>query len=153
MNDTTPRKDAYTLRLRLGLAALILGFAIFVLGAIPARFGVDRSQVTGFVQISVFLFGLAIMCVGGYVSLNTLWNGQQKTILADIGIRLAATGYVIAVSSGLADIFGFGSHPFPAIPSFGTIQVVGVILGEATIALGFLLFTPNPRRPKVEPGG
>jgi len=148
MNDTTPRKSNQNLRIRLGLIVLLAGYLVFLLGINPAIFGVDRSTVFGFVQISVFLVGLAMVCIGGYVILNALWNGRQKSILADIGIRLVATGYVVSVTSGLADIFGLGSHPFPNIPSFGGIQITGVLLGEVTIFLGFILFIPDPRKSK-----
>lgn len=148
MNDTKPRKNGQRLRLRTGLITLILGFIIFILGIQPNFFKLDRSSVTGFVQIAVFVIGLAMICIGGYISLNSLWNGNDKTILADIGIRLVATGYVVAAASGLADIFAIGSHPFPNIPSFGNIQAYGVMLGQAIIILGFLLFTPSPRRAK-----
>jgi hypothetical protein len=54
---------------------------------------------------------------------------------------------VIAVTSGMADIFGIGTHPFPMIPYFGPVQAAGVILGQATIAIGFLLMIP-PRNPQ-----
>ncbi len=138
--DTTPRRDYRRFRIRIGLIGLLVGLIIFTLGTNPAVFGLDRSPVTGFISITVLLVGLALICIGGYIAINATWNGTQKTILADIGIRLIATGYVIAVASALADIFGFGSHPFPGIPSFGFVQVIGVILGEFTIALGFLLF-------------
>jgi multisubunit Na+/H+ antiporter MnhG subunit len=84
------------------------------------------------------------MCVGGYFSLNALWNGTQKTIVADIGLRLVSTGYVVAVASGMADIFGIGSHPFPNVPYFGPWQAVGVMLGEVIIAIGFLMLIPYP---------
>jgi hypothetical protein len=146
MLDTTPRRNNKPARIRLGLIVLFAGLIIFVLGVNPAVFGLDRSLVFGFVQITVFLSGLALICIGGYIVLNVLWNGRQKSIIADIGIRLVATGYVIAVSSGLADLIGLGSHPFPNIPSFGGVQIIGVLLGEATIALGFLLFIPYNRQ-------
>lgn len=146
MNDTTPRFSNTNFRRRIGLALLILGFTLFILGVYPWVFGLDRSPVTGFVQITVFQFGLALICIGGYIALNVFWNGHEKTIAADIGIRLVATGYVISVASGLADVFGIGSHPFPSVPSFGTIQAVGVMIGEVIIALGFLLFIPWPSR-------
>lgn len=142
MIDTIPRKNGQRLRLRTGLIITILGFLLFVLGVRPTIFQLDRSPVTGFVQITVFLIGLGLVCVGGYICLNLLWNGQEKSILADIGIRLVGTGYVIVVASGLADIFAIGSHPYPNIPSFGNVQAYGVMLGEFTIALGFLLFIP-----------
>jgi hypothetical protein len=108
-------------------------------------FNLDRSPVTGFVQIAVFLVGLAIICIGGYFTLNALWNGSEKTIAADVGLRLVATGYVIAVASGMADVFGFGTHPFPKIPYFGPLQALGVMVGEAVIALGFFMLIPFHR--------
>jgi len=133
-------------RLRLGVGATILGLVIYLLGVDPGLFGMDRSPVMGFVQISVLLIGLAFMCLGGYITLNALWNGSQKSILADIGLRLVATGYLVAVASGMADILGFGNHPFPRIPYFGPLQAIGVIIGEVSIAVGFLMIIPYPRK-------
>lgn len=141
---TTPRNGR--LRVRFGLAITLIGLLVFLLGANPGMFGLDRSPVIGFVQIAVFLIGLAIICVGGYVTLASYWNGREKTIAADLGQRLVSTGYVIAVAAGMADVFGFGSHPFPAVPYFGPLQAAGVIVGEAVIALGFILLLPV-RRP------
>ena len=129
-------------RIRFGLAFTIIGFIVFLIGAEPGLFGLDRSPVTGFVQIAVFLVGLAMMCLGGYICLNGLWNGKEKTIGADIGLRMVSTGYVIAVVSGMADIFGFGSNLEPQSAYFGPWQMRGVILGEAVIALGFILLIP-----------
>ncbi len=126
-------------KVRLGLIAILIGLLIYLIGADPGLFSLDRSPVTGFVQIAVFLVGLALICMGGYLSLDALWNGSQKSILADIGLRLVSTGYVIAVASGMADIFGFGNQPLPNIPYFGPWQAIGVIVGEAVIAFGFLL--------------
>ena len=146
MMDTVPRKSNQAMRIRLGLVVLLVGFLIYTLGVKPTSYGMDRSPVMGFVQLAVLLIGLALICISGYVTLGALWNGRQKTILADIGIRLAATGYVIAFFSGLADIMGLGSHPFPNIPSFGHVQVIGILVGEAIIVLGLILFIPSPRK-------
>jgi hypothetical protein len=130
-----------------GLGLTIFGFLVFLLGANPGLFNLDRSPVIGFVQIAVFLVGLAIICIGGYISLAALWDGNEpKTIAADIGLRLVSTGYVIAVASGMADVFGIGTQPWPEIPYFGIWQARGVIIGEATIALGFLLLIPFNKR-------
>jgi hypothetical protein len=150
MNDTQPRKNNHDIRLRLGLITLAIGLVIFTLGVKPSLFGIDRSPVTGFVQLAVLLIGLALMCIGGYAALNPFWNGSQKSIIADIGLRVVATGYVIAVVASLADIFGFGSQPFPRVPSFGPVQALGVMLGEAAIAIGFLLFIHYPDRRRHE---
>lgn len=146
-------------RIRLGFLLTLIGFLTFILGAIPALFGLDRSPVIGFVQIAVFLIGLGIICLGGFVLINSLWNGTQKTILADIGLRLVSTGYVIAFVSGMADVFGFGSQVSPDIPYYGPWQQTGVLIGEAVIALGFIFQIPfrlpqhsagNPVEEKLE---
>ena len=151
MNDISARRTNQGLRLRIGLAFVILGLLVFTLGVDPGLFGLDRSPIVGFVQISVFLIGLAIICLGGYLVLNALWIGLEKTIAADIGYRLVATGYVIAVVSGMADVFGFGSQPFPFIPYFGPYQATGVMFGQIMIISGFLLLIPYPSR-KEESG-
>ena len=141
--ETTPLPDdPSTPRIIVSIAITLIGLLIFVIGAKPDWFGWDRSPVVGFVQIAVFLVGLAIICFGGYVGLLTLWWGRERTIVSDIGTRLVATGYVIAVFAGLADIFGMGSQSFPQVPYFGPWQATGVLIGQGIIVLGFLLFIP-----------
>ena len=147
-NGTQPAQrisNGRLLRIRFGLGASIVGLLVFLLGSEPGLFALDRSPVTGFVQIAVFLVGLGIICLGGFISLNTLWNGATKTIIYDIGLRLVATGYVIAVASGMADVFGFGSQTLPAVPRFGAWQKIGVISGQFVIAVGFLMMISYPR--------
>jgi len=129
-------------RIRVGLVTTFIGLFVFTVGAKPGWFGWDRSPVVGFVQISVFLIGLAIICLGGYISLLALWKGAPRTIAADIGLRLVSTGYVIAVFSGMADVFGMGSQPPPQVPYFGPWQATGVLIGQIVIAVGFLLLIP-----------
>ena len=146
MRERNNRRNYRRFRIRVGLAIVILGLLIFMLGVSPGLFGLDRSPVVGFVQISVFLVGLAIICLGGYITLNTLWNGKEKTIAADIGFRLVSTGYVLSVASGMADIFGFGAQPLPQIPYFGPWQALGVIIGEVFITIGFLMLVPYPKK-------
>jgi hypothetical protein len=143
MNEITPRSNFMRLRVRVGLVVVLLGLFFFILGAEPGWFGLDRSPVVGFVQIAVFLVGLGIICLGGYISLAALWNGAPKSIASDIGLRLVATGYVIAVACGMADVFGFGSHMYPdRIPKFGYLQAGGVLIGQVVIGVGFVLLIP-----------
>jgi hypothetical protein len=130
------------MRIRSGLLVTLFGLFVFLVGAHPSLFGLDRSQVVGFVQISVFLVGLAIICIGGYTSLMSFWRNGSRTIAADIGSRLVATGYVVAIFSGMADIFGLGSHTSPLAPVFGPWQIAGVQIGELLITIGFLLLIP-----------
>ncbi len=143
---TTRPVQTYRTRAMIGLAFTLFGLLVFLFGAQPSLFGLDRSPVVGFVQISVFLIGLAIICLGGYASLVALWMGQAISIAADIGLRLVATGYVIAVFSGLADVLGIGSQSPPKVPFFGPWQARGVELGQVFIGVGFLLLLPYTRR-------
>jgi hypothetical protein len=129
-------------RVRFGLVVTVLGFFIFVVGAKPAWFGWDRSPVVGFIQVSVLLVGLGIICVGGYMGLLALWKGQERTIAADIGMRLVATGYVVSVFAGMADVFGMGTQTLPDVPFFGPLQARGIVIGQALVAVGFLLMIP-----------
>jgi hypothetical protein len=129
-------------RLRVGVATSLLGLFIFTVGAKPDWFGWDRSPVVGFVQITVFLVGMGVMCLGGYLGLLGLWKGQPRTIVADIGLRLVSTGYVISIFAGMADVAGMGSQPLPGVPYFGPWQAMGVLIGEILIALGFLMLIP-----------
>jgi hypothetical protein len=132
-------------RIRFGVGLTIFGFIIFIIGAKPEWLGLDRSPVVGFVQIVVFLIGLAIICLGGYVGLAALWGNEEKSIIADIGLRLVATGYVISVFTGMADIFGMSVQANPEVPFFGPWQAGGVALGMAVVALGLLMLVPYHR--------
>jgi hypothetical protein len=148
MNSTSRKPPLKRLRVRAGLFVILFGFFLFILGAKPEFFGLDRSPVVGFVQIAVFLTGLGIICIGGYAALNGLWNGYSKTITSDIGLRLVSTGFVIAVACGMADIFGFGSEIAPVVPNFGRWQMIGVLIGEITIAIGFIMLIPFKPHPQ-----
>jgi len=149
MNEKRTSSSNGKFRIRLGMIMMLVGFVIFIIGAMPDVFGLDRSSVIGFVQIAVFLVGLAIICLGGFICMNGLWNNHPKTILADIGLRLVSTGLVIAVVSGMADIFGFGSNLSPEIPLYGYVQSMGVLFGEAVIILGFIFQIPFSTRSRA----
>ncbi len=157
-SDTTPLPPEFApeglpsrMRIRVGLILTLTGLLVFLIGVRPALFGLDRSPVVGFIQIAVFLIGLAVMCIGGYIGLMSFWRNGSRTIAADIGSRLVATGYVVAVFAGMADVFGFGTQIPPRIPLFGPWQATGVQIGEALIAIGFLLLIPYRRpKPKIE---
>jgi hypothetical protein len=148
--DTSPENIPSRVRIRVGLLIVLFGSFVFLVGIRPALFGLDRSPVVGFVQISVFLVGLAIICIGGYISLIAFWRNRTRTIIADIGPRLVATGYVVAVFSGMADVFGFGTQVRPRVPLFGPWQATGVQIGEVLIAIGFLLLIPYRVPKKAE---
>ena len=128
-------------RVQAGLGLTVLGLFLFILGARPSLFGLDRSPVIGFVQITVFEIGLGIICLGGYISLKVLWKNQKATITSGFGARFLATGYVISVFAGMADIIGIGSQRLPLI-FYGPLQTLGVLLGQGLSAFGLLMLIP-----------
>jgi len=147
MNQTTPNPESNPMdfsidRVRLGLLVSIIGLFFMVFGAKPEWFGLDQSPVVGFVQITIFLIGLAIICIGGYVGLDALWNGFEKSIVADIGVRLISTGYVISLFSGMADVFGMTVQQSSKMPFFGPWQEAGMEVGMVIIAAGVLMIIP-----------
>jgi hypothetical protein len=140
--DTSAQEPPSRTRVRFGLIVTLLGFFILIVGSKPAWFGWDNSPMVGFIQVSILLVGLGILCLGGYLSLLALWKGRQRTISADIGMRLVATGYVVSVFAGMADLFGMGTQVTSSGPYFGPLQSRGIVLGQAIIAIGFLLMMP-----------
>ena len=140
--NTEPAIRLSYLRIRFSIISIMVGLFVFLIGAKPSWFGVDRSPVVGFVQIAVFLVGLSMICAGGYIGLSALWGTEQRSIMADIGLRLVGTGYVVAIFAGMADVFGMGSQPLPDVPYFGPWQAGGVLIGESIIAIGFLMVIP-----------
>lgn len=147
MNDfIIERNEISRTALKIGLLTTFLGLFVFMMGAKPEWFDMDRSPVVGFVQIAVFLVGLALICVGGYIGLTALWGDSERSIAADIGLRLVSTGYVLSVFTGMADVFGMGTQPLPGVPFFGPLQSVGMEIGQAVIALGFLMTVPYRRK-------
>ena len=130
------------LRVRFSLISVGFGLSIFVMGAKPNWFGWSTIPEVGFIQIAVFLVGLGLICMGGFIGISALWGREQRSILADFGSRLIGTGYVIALFAGMADVFGLGAQTLPDVPYFGPLQAVGVLIGQFVIAAGFLMFLP-----------
>jgi len=130
-------------RANIGLGLTISGFLIFIMGADPRIVNLDRSLYVGFLQILTFSLGLAMICLGGFISFKVCQRqGSTQSLAQDIGVRLVATGYLIAMVSAMADVFGFGTQAWPAVPFFGPTQASGVVAGEMIIAVGFLLYMP-----------
>ncbi|MGD2057293.1 MAG: hypothetical protein PVF85_04490 [Anaerolineales bacterium] len=140
----TPLTRRQIRRARRRMTVVLLGLFIFLIGVRPNLIGMDRSPVVGFVQIGVWLTGLAILLIGAYATVRVVRNGLSTSLRADIGIRLIATGYVIAAVASLADFIGVGAQRMPLI-AFGPVQVIGLAIGVFVSLLGVILYWP-PRK-------
>lgn len=141
------------LRWRLGLALAGVGWGVYLLGIRPNWFGLETAPGIGLVQTMVFVAGWLIFCLGAGVAGLAFWpQGDELPWRADIGVRLIATGALIVVVAALADVFGFGSHPWPERPSFGPWQRAGMLLGMAVTLVGVLALWPPHQPPAETPG-
>lgn len=134
---------------RIWMSSVLVGLFLFVIGVNPDMISMDRSPVVGFVQVGVWLFGLALMFIGAYAALHILRNKRPLSLRAEIGERLIATGYVVAAAASLADFIGIGSHEIPDLV-FGPIQIIGLVVGIATALLGIALYWPRRQREAEE---
>ena len=130
---------------RLAQTAVVIvaaGFIVFLVGLFPGLIGLDFTGGVGLLQIGVFLVGLALMTLGTYIYLYaTRHRGQPMRLRHDIGVRLMATGVIIASASGFADVLGIGSHYGIERPLFGPVQAAGVALSMLVIVVGISLYS------------
>jgi hypothetical protein len=127
----------------------LLGLFLFLLGIHPGLFGLDRSYVIGYLQTVVFLCGLGVVVISTY-AMETLLrhSGQPLSIREDIGVRLAATGYVLFAVSCASDLIGLGSHPLPGPPHMGVLQSLGLLTSSLLTVLGLIMYIPGRKKPE-----
>jgi len=131
------------MRRQVGAALLGLGFAVALVGAKPEWFHLSLSPAIGLLQLLTFLFGLGLAALGAYLRLLAAWRVHDALPLrADLGVRIAATGYILVAVAALADILGFGSHPNPSEAYFGPWQRWGMGIGLGVMMVGFLIALP-----------
>jgi hypothetical protein len=128
---------------------VLIGLFIFIIGVEPDLIGMDRSPVVGFVQVGVWMTGLAFVLLGSYATVRVVRNHRPSSLRADIGMRLIATGYVVAAAASLADFIGIGSHQLPFV-HFGPLQVVGLAVGVLLSLLGVILYWPRRGERRAE---
>lgn len=169
MNETPKKKSTYVLnkpepydpieteraverphqqnQFRFGLWSTVIGYGVLVLGAKPSFFGLDRSPVIGFVQTAVMILGLGLLCLGGYYCNRSFFRRNPESLTSGFGIRIVWTGFIWSMFTGMADVFGIGSHPLPGVPFFGPLQSDGVVVGQCITAVGLvMLFIPSIER-------
>jgi hypothetical protein len=136
------RDNLSTSRLaRFGVAVVVFGFFFFVIGVFPDLIRLGITPGIGLLQIGAFLVGISIMTLGAYIyAYATRHRAMPRRLREDIGLRLMATGLVIAYATGFADVLGIGSHFGAERPLFGLWQAAGVALGVFIIITGIILY-------------
>jgi hypothetical protein len=126
--------------------SLILGVLGLVLSAIALGaeiVGLDLTPGFGMVQMFQLLIGLTLLTIAGYLRIHSLRSSDTpRSLQADVGIRLGATGLVFAYVSGVSDLIGIGTHVDPSFdrPFVGPIQLGGLLIGVVIITVGLLLY-------------
>jgi hypothetical protein len=137
-----PRPDLGSSRLaRAGVAIIVVGFFIFVLGIFPDLIRLDLTEGIGLLQIGLFLLGISVMTLGAYsYAYATRHRALPRRLREDVGVRLMATGLVIAYATGFADKLGIGSHFGAERPLLGPLQALGIFMGVCVIGAGIILY-------------
>lgn len=131
---------------RFGAGLVGLSFVIFVVGVYPEFFSLDFTGGFGILQIAALLVGLTFMALGAYVYMYaTRHRAQPPRLREDIGLRLMATGIVIAWATGMADVIGIGTHFGQQRPFFGPVQAWGVAVGVMMIVAGIGLYSQRSK--------
>ncbi len=130
----------------LSIILLVVGlvFVIIALGA--EMLGLDLTPGFGMVQMLELLIGLSCLTFAGYLRAHRMRPvGAPRSLQADIGIRLSATGLVFAYTAGWADLIGIGTHLEPAFnrPFVGPLQLGGFLVGVIMIAVGLLMYVTS----------
>ena len=123
--------------------ALILVGSILIAMSLTAEFlGVDLTPGFGIVQIFQLLLGISCLTLGIFIPISKKRQGAPKSLQAEIGARLAATGLVFAYITGLSDLFSIGTHVQPRFerPFVGPLQLGGILLSVLVIVIGILLY-------------
>jgi hypothetical protein len=120
-----------------------LGLLLGALSLLADYIGLDLTPGFGILQMVVLLIGMTCITIALYGYIYGLRGAQApRSLQADIGIRLGATGLVLAYVAGLADLIGIGTHVEPAFarPYVGPLQIGGISLGILCISVGLYLY-------------
>ncbi|MCC7362553.1 MAG: hypothetical protein IT317_23935 [Anaerolineales bacterium] len=137
-----PAPDLSTSRLaRVGVAIVVFGFFLFAIGIFPDLIRLGLTPGIGLLQIGLFLFGTTLMTLGAYIyAYATRHRLLPRRLREDVGLRLMATGQVVAYATGFADVLGIGSHYGAERPLLGALQTAGIALGIFVTVAGIFLY-------------
>jgi uncharacterized membrane protein len=148
MNTTNSSKingDSKVRKVRaaLTLALFVLGLVLIVVALGAESLGLDLTPGFGVVQMFQLLIGLTCLTLTAFLYVQSLRPvAAPRSLQADIGVRLAATGLIFAYVAGLADLIGIGTHVMPRFerPFVGIFQFSGLMLAIGMILAGLVLY-------------
>ena len=150
MNDKKNGKSA-RLRRNVILALFGIGLILIILSLGAEFFGLDLTPGFGLVQMFQLLVGLTALTLSLFLYIKGLRQDMPRSLQADIGVRLAATGLVFSYVTGLSDLIRIGTHVKPQFerPYVGPLQLGGLALAVLVILVGLgLYYTSRGARQK-----
>ena len=138
------------------IAVALLGAVIMLIGLFPGLTGLEITPGFGILKTLTVFFGFSLFLAGGYLFVQaTFYPNVKHTLAQQIGTRLILTGLVISAASGLADVFGYGSHPAGSglHPVFGPYKFAGFVGGFFVASMGIVIFAlMGPKEPPKNDG-
>ncbi|UCC53556.1 MAG: hypothetical protein JSV68_06205 [Anaerolineaceae bacterium] len=131
------------IRKNVTIVLALLGVLLITLAVIADTVRLDLTPGFGMVQMFALLSGLTLLTLSAFLYLHSLRPyDAPRSLQADIGIRLGATGLVFTYVTGMSDLIGIGTHVDPTFdrPFVGPLQLGGIILGVLMIIAGLILY-------------
>lgn len=130
------------LRRNVTLGLFGIGLVLIVLSLGAEFFGLDITPGFGMIQMFQLLVGLTALTLSLFMYIKSLRYDTPRSLQADIGVRLAATGLVFSYVSGLSDLISIGTHVEPQFerPFVGPLQLGGLALSVVVIIIGLALY-------------
>jgi hypothetical protein len=128
-------------QIQIGLS--LVGLILIAISVWADRIGLDITPGFGVFQVLGSLLGITSLTVAAYLFLAQGHQmDRERTLLADVGIRMGLTGLLTCYVSGLADMLGVGTHQGARFerPFFGPLQLAGLVLGLFLVLVGLVLF-------------
>jgi hypothetical protein len=122
---------------------VILGVLLISLAITADYAKLDLTPGFGMVQMFAALSGLTFLTLAAFLYLHGLRpKDAPRSLQADIGIRLGATGLIFTYVTGMSDLIGIGTHVDPVFdrPYVGPFQLGGILIGVMMIIAGLILY-------------
>ena len=121
----------------------VLGALLISLAVIADYVRLDLTPGFGIVQMFAAASGLTFLTTAAFLHVHSLRpKNAPRSLQADIGIRLGATGLIFTYVTGMSDLIGIGTHVNPLFerPFIGPFQLGGILIGVMMIIAGLILY-------------